>query len=74
MEIDWRGRMILRKLEEGCTIRETEEAARRVAEERLAKDPAVIAARKALAAAQPALVPATPPALVRGKVDLPATA
>jgi hypothetical protein len=23
MELDWRGRMILRKLEEGCTIRES---------------------------------------------------
>ena len=23
MELDWRGRLILRKLEEGCTIRET---------------------------------------------------
>ncbi len=27
MELDWRGRIILRKLEEGCTIRESAAAA-----------------------------------------------
>jgi hypothetical protein len=53
-------------------LHEAEEAARAAAEEKLAKDPAVIAARKAFEAAQPALVAEPTPDIVltRGKVKL----
>jgi hypothetical protein len=54
-------------------LAEAEAAARQAAEDKLAKDPAVIAARKAFDAAQPALVPqpaldTSPP--FRGKVKI----
>lgn len=53
-------------------LRDAVEAARLAAEEKLAKDPAVLAAQKAFEAAQPALVPAPTPDIVltRGKVKL----
>jgi small-conductance mechanosensitive channel len=51
-------------------LNEVEQAARAAAEEKLANDPKVKAAREALAAAQPALVAekAPDPALIRGKI------
>lgn len=51
-------------------LQEAEEAARAAAELKLAKDPLVIAARKALEAAQPALVPDIEITPFRGKVKL----
>jgi hypothetical protein len=53
-------------------LQEAVEAARLAAEEKLAKDPAVLAAQKAFEAAQPALVPEPTPDIVltRGKMKL----
>jgi aminopeptidase N len=60
-------------------LAEAIEAARQAAEDKLAKDPAVIAARKALDAAQPALVPqpaldTSPPFRGKVKIEEPALA
>ena len=51
-------------------LREAEELARAKAEAALGRDPTVLAARKALEAAQPAPVP-EPPALIRGRQTIP---